>query len=330
MLASTLFGIDGAATDCSGERDQTFVIDDGSRRAVLKISNGNEAISVLDLEHAILERVASADTAPRVPRPLPLAGRDDVASPDAYLGVVGPDGAKHFVRMFEHLRGRVGVPGADLSDDSVRGFAEATAGLAVAMRGLSHPAAARELLWDVRQCTRLRPLTGAIAGRNRRALVIRLIDRFETEVLPLWPLLRTQVVHGDLTLENTLLDDRDRVSAVIDFGDAVQSSILLDLVSALTAVMRRRDPREVFRIARIFVEGYTSTMPLEPAERQLLGAVLGARLAAVVTINAWHIQRHPDKASYFEPPADDAWALLELFDSAGYEQLDATLRSATA
>ena len=324
-MASTLFGIDGAATDCSGERDQTFVIDDGSRRTVLKISNGNETLSVLDLEHAILERVASADPAPRVPRPLPLAGRDDLASPDAYRDVAGQDGAEHFVRMFEHLPGRVAVPGTDLSDESVRDFAASAARLAVAMRGLFHPAARRKLLWDVRQCAQLRPLVGAITGRDRRALVIRLIDRFETEALPLWPLLRTQVVHGDLTLENTLLDDRNRVCGFIDFGDAVQSSILLDLVSALAAVMRRREPREVFRIARIFIEGYTSTMPLEPAERQLLSGVLGARLAAVVTINAWHICRHPDKASYFEPSADDAWALLELFDGAGYEQLDVAL-----
>src|SRR5437660_483065 len=91
--------------------------------------------------------------------------------------------------------------------------------LNLALRSFFHPAAGRELLWNLEHTPKLRPLLDSIDRPDRRLLVARVIDAFEERVAPRWPRLRAQVVHGDLTLGNVLFDDRDRISGIVDFGD---------------------------------------------------------------------------------------------------------------
>src|SRR6185437_13088007 len=106
----------------------------------------------------------------------------------------------HYVRLFERRHGGKGGPELDIA--AVRGVAAAHARLCLALRAFFHPAAGRELLWNLRATPRLRPLLDEIEIPQRRALVARALDRFEERVLPEWPRLRAQVVHGDFNLDN--------------------------------------------------------------------------------------------------------------------------------
>src|SRR4029450_3891264 len=112
--------------------------------------------------------------------------------------VQGPDGV-HFVRLFDRMHGRLG--GAELDDDAVRGFATTHARLSLALRRFFHPAAGRELLWDLKRAAELRPLLASIADKPRRRLVADVIDRFEQHVVPPGPLLPSQVGPGGFTLD---------------------------------------------------------------------------------------------------------------------------------
>ena len=56
-------------------------------------------------------------------------------------------------------------------------------------------------------------------------------DAFEERVAPTWPALRAQVVHGDLTLDNLLVDDGD-VTGVLDLGDLAHSTLVFDIAAA--------------------------------------------------------------------------------------------------
>ena len=68
---------------------------------------------------------------------------------------------------------------------------------------------------------------------------------------PRWPRLRAQVVHGDLNLDNVLLDERSRVAGIVDFGDCGYTAQAGDFAVALASIMRGRPEDDVFRVARI-------------------------------------------------------------------------------
>ncbi len=267
-IAAELFGLDGAVTDLGSERDQTFLVEGQAGAGVVKISNLGEQAATLDFEAETILRIARVDTELPVARPRVAS---DAAGAAAYRATVdGPDGT-HFVRLFERMEGRRGTAARDLSDAAVRAYGETHARLNLALRGFFHPAAGRELLWDLAHAARLRPHVAEIADRERRRLVEAVLDRYEARVAPRWPRLRAQVVHGDLNLDNVLLDDQGRISGIVDFGDAVHTAQVADFAVALASLMRGRPRDEVFRVARIATDGYAARLPLEPKELELLG-----------------------------------------------------------
>jgi 4-aminobutyrate aminotransferase-like enzyme len=137
--------------------------------------------------------------------------------------------------------------------------------------------------------------------------------------LPQWSRLRAQVVHGDFNLDNILLDENGRICAILDFGDCGFTAHAADLAIALASLIRGRPLDDVFRIARIAIDGYAARIPLEPLELELLGDLVAARLAMIVTISAWRVRRYPENAEYIQAWDDDSWRLLELFDELGAE-----------
>src|SRR5439155_1052153 len=80
----------------------------------------------------------------------------------------------------------------------------------------------------------------------------------------------------------------------------------------LASLLRGRTPEDAFRVARIALDGFASRLPLEPLELELLGDLVAARLAAIVSISAWRARRFPENAAYIEAWDDDSWHLLEL------------------
>jgi 4-aminobutyrate aminotransferase-like enzyme/Ser/Thr protein kinase RdoA (MazF antagonist) len=313
-IAADLFGLQGTASVLGSERDQAFLLDDGSRGGVLKISNPREDEAELDFEEAAIAHVAAVD--PELPVARPLAPRATF------------DG--HQVRLFERRDGHKAGP--ELDDAAVREIAAVHARLCLALRSFFHPAAGRELLWNVLAAPQLRPLLDEIADPVRRAVVVRVLDRYEERVLPEWERLRGQVVHGDFTLDNLLLDERGRVTGILDFGDCCHTALAADVAIALASFLRGRQTDDAFRVARIALDGFASRLPLEPLELELLGDLVAARLAALVSISAWRSRRFPENAAYIEAWDDDSWLLLELFDGLDpaevAEELGARSRSA--
>ena len=299
LIADEVFGVKGRAVDLGSERDATYLIDDGADGAVLKISNLGEGAAVLELEQAAIAHVTRVDPELPVARPLHERG--------TYGG--------HHVRLFERLHGRTGD--ASLDDDAVYDFAATHARVNLALRSFFHPAAGRELLWNIRNTPKLRPLLDSIDDTGRRELVARVIDTFEREVAPRWPRLRGQIVHGDLTLGNVLLDESERISGIVDFGDCGYTAQVGDFAIGVASLLRGRPSDDVFRVGRIAVDGYASRVPLEPDELAVFGHLVAARLAMIVAISAWRVGRYPENAEYIQAEDGDSWALLELFDRLG-------------
>jgi 4-aminobutyrate aminotransferase-like enzyme/Ser/Thr protein kinase RdoA (MazF antagonist) len=304
-IAAEVFGLHGTASALGSERDQAFLLESG----VLKISNSGEDGAVLDLEEAAIAHVAAAD--PDLPVARQLAPRTTFEG--------------HQIRLFERLHGHKGGP--ELDDAAVRALAGVHARLCVALRSFFHPAAGRELLWNLRATPRLRPLLEEIADPTKRALVARVLDRHEERVEPRWNRLRGQIVHGDFNLDNLLLDPQDRISGILDFGDCCHTALAADVAVALASFLRGRPTEDAFRVSRIALDGFTSRLPLEPLELELLGDLVAARLAAIVSISAWRSRRFPDNAEYIEAWDDDSWRLLELLDALDPEEVARELRA---
>jgi 4-aminobutyrate aminotransferase-like enzyme/Ser/Thr protein kinase RdoA (MazF antagonist) len=323
-IAAELFGLDGTVTDLGSERDQTFLVEGSSGSGVIKISNLGEQAATLDLEAEAILHIARVDPELPVARPQVVSNAEGAS---AYRTTVeGPDGT-HFVRLFERLHGHGGDGDAapDLSDAAVRAYGETHARLNLALRGFFHPAAGRELLWDLAHATDLRSHLEDIADRERRRLVEAVLDRYEARVAPRWPRLRAQVVHGDLNLDNVLLSDSGRISGIVDFGDAVHTAQVADFAVALASLMRGRSGDEVFRAGRIAADGYSARLPLEPEELELLGDLVATRLAQIVVISAWRVARHPENAAYIQAWDADSWRLLELIGEVGGDRFSREL-----
>src|SRR6266487_4214390 len=315
-IAAELFGLGGVASNLGSERDQTFLIDDGAEGGVLKISNLSEDPAVLDLETEAILHVSRVDPELPVARLRPTSGGDYRPTFE------GPDGT-HFVRLFERLHGHTGGP--ELDDRALFDYGATHARLNLALRGFFHPAAGRNLLWHLQSAAELRPHTSAILDQARRRLVGHVLDRYDERVAPRWPALRAQIVHGDLNLGNVLLDDRGRIAAIVDFGDVGFSSQVADFAIGLASLLRGRPDDDVFRAARIAIDGYQSRLPLEPKELEVLADLVAARLAAIVTISAWRVERYPENAAYIQDWDDDSWKLLELFDATGADEVTSAL-----
>jgi 4-aminobutyrate aminotransferase-like enzyme/Ser/Thr protein kinase RdoA (MazF antagonist) len=321
-IAASAFGVTGSATLLVSERDQNFGIElaDGSG-FVLKISNAVEDPAVIDMQAAAMRHVARTDPELPVMRIVPtLEGRMHAVAEHR-------DGDAHLVRLVTFMPGHK-LEAEDLRPDAVRGFGIAAARLGRALRGFFHPAADHPLLWNLKHASRLRPLVRHIADPRRRAIVERVLDRFAEHAEPGFETLRAQVIHNDLTLDNALLDDEQRLSGVLDFGDMAHSAVVADLVAtAEPLVGQRPDHRDALAAV---VAGFHSVTPLDEDEIDVLPELLLARWATSVVLSAWRVGSHPENAEYISGWDPGAWTMLAIFDDLGVDGWRAWVHEAVA
>jgi 4-aminobutyrate aminotransferase-like enzyme/Ser/Thr protein kinase RdoA (MazF antagonist) len=314
------FGLEASLTGLAGERDQNFRADaaDG-RRYLLKISNPADDRSVIEMQVAALRHVGQVD--PGLPVMQALAS----AAGQPWVEVPGADGRMYPVRLFTFLPGRV-TPVAALSAPAVRSFGQTTARLGRALRGFFHPAADYEILWDIKRALKLRPLLVHLADHERRTQAERVLDRFERRAAPVLPGLRAQVIHGDMSLDNVLLDDDVRISGIVDFGDMVHTPLVCDLAVAVADVLHGRT--DAIEMAEIMIGGYASVTPLEDGEADLLADLVAARLATEVVITAWRVGHYPDNAAYSASSEPAARAFLDSIEATGADAVRRRFREA--
>ena len=87
--------------------------------------------------------------------------------------------------------------------------------------------------------------------------------------------LRSQVIHGDVTLDNALVDDRGRISGIIDFGRHEPLGARVRPVRrARVCCCKGGEPNDVVPLAMRCIDGYRSVTPLEPEELAVLPDLL--------------------------------------------------------
>src|SRR6185437_16646566 len=109
--------------------------------------------------------------------------------------------------------------------------------------------------------------------RRQRSLAAGVLDEFERTVTPVWPRLRAQVAHGDLSVDNTVTDDAGLITGVLDFGDMSHTALITELATVLDSLGVGRDGDELFRLARLVLDGFQRRTELEDSELSVLGVM---------------------------------------------------------
>ena len=313
------FGVEGSLTTLDGERDQNFRVEaGGGQRFVLKISNPADDRPVLEMQTAALRHIEQVNPGLPVMRALPAADGAPWAE------VPGPDGV-YLARLFSFLPGRL-IAASALTPGGIWSLGQVTAQLGRALRGFFHPAADYEILWDISNTPRIRPLLTHVTDGARRAQAERVLDRFEARAAKVLPGLRAQVIHGDMSMYNVLFDDDLRVSGIVDFGDMTHAPLVCDLAVAIADMLHGRD--DAIAAADAMIGGYVSVTPLEDDEADLLADLVAARLATEVVVTAWRSERYPDNAAYAESSEPAARAFLDAIEATGLDTVARRFREA--
>jgi 4-aminobutyrate aminotransferase-like enzyme/aminoglycoside phosphotransferase (APT) family kinase protein len=317
-IGAEYFGVaaDGAVS-LGSERDQTFMLTSGGEQvAVLKISNAAESPATLDMEALVVAHVARVDPSLPVARPLMHSAAHDPGDPPSYRVLAG---GAHWCRGYPVIPGRRRCPPTGLSDRAVSAWGETVARLARAMRGFSHPSAHRSLPWDLRSVPMVRGMVGSIRDPGRRATVEQVLDRYDAVVAPRWESLRAQVLHGDLNVDNAVLDDDGRIVGIVDFGDMSHTALITDLASVIDSLAVDRPGDEPFRVARLVLDGYQRVTPLEDEELLLISDAWAARAAAGVAIASWRSAEGLEEPEFAERDLDRIASVLRRIIGTGFD-----------
>jgi 4-aminobutyrate aminotransferase-like enzyme/Ser/Thr protein kinase RdoA (MazF antagonist) len=310
-IARDAFGVEaGSARDLGSERDRSFMLADagGAPVAVMKVSNAAEDPDVLDMEAGAARWIADVD--PGLGVAVPRAARG---------GELRARWRDHWVRLYDALPGNSRSVASELSDAALIGWGETDARLARALRGYIHPRAQRVLPWDVSHALTARAMLDDVVDPRARAAAARVLDAFEERALPVWPRLRAQVLHADLTLDNALTDDAGFITGIVDFGDMSHTTLVADLASVLDSVAVGREPSDLLRAARLVLDGYQRHTPLEDAELQVLGVAWAARSALTIAISSWRVAQGLEEREFAERFNAECLAVIEALEAIGWD-----------
>jgi Ser/Thr protein kinase RdoA (MazF antagonist) len=321
-IARKVYGLDGTIKLLNGERDANFLVQGERGAFVLKFINPAEDPKVISFQTQALLHIAQHG--PHLPVPRVLAALEGEVEPNVTVG------EQHLtLRTVSYLDGI----SQNLGNSSVALMHELGSSLAevnLALKDFQHPAARRELLWDVGHAERVRPYLHCLEA-DQKPLVSALLDRYEERVKPRLSTLRAQVIHNDLNPHNVMLDcaTGSRVAAIIDFGDALHAPLINELGTALSYQFDAQASDPLWQI-KAFVSAYNASIPLFEEELGVLGDLIAMRMAMAITIAQWRASLYPENRTYVLRNLTNTWRNLQCLSAMPEQQLIDSLNHACA
>ncbi len=307
-LARTYYDIDGKAVRLTTEKDDTFCLEaGGGEKYVLKVANPSEDPSEIDCQVELLQHIEAGNPQLPVPRVIQTSsGLSHFHHEDAAR-------QSRRVRLMSYLEG---VPLSEVpSSAEVREEVGKVLGqLRLVMSEFRHPADSRVLAWDVKHLLHLKPLLEEITDERKQMMLETALSRFSI-IEPRLANCRTQVVHNDFSKSNVVVDKDlpSRVSGVIDFGDAIRTSVAVDLSTALLNQLPSRVSDDIFADGRDLLRGYLSVADLTQEELNLTPHLVMGRVVARALLTTWRARLFPENATYIMRNTEQGWQQLEWF-----------------
>ena len=304
-LLEQSYGLKGMLVRIPTEKDETFRLRDGEETYLVKVSPPDEDPVIVQLQTACMEHLEA--TAPELPVQRLVRSLD--GEPQVLLPApVGP-----FDRVLRVMRFMPGdlLAHHEASAGQLQLVGSSLARLGLALQDFDHARADRLLLWDLKHFHRMRPLLDYVDEQHKRSLAEDIFDRFDEKVVPLLDTLTSQVVHGDFSPFNVLVDpDRpDYVAGIIDFGDVVRTPVIFDL-SVTMANLLGTDPSSPWEHALHVMDGYLSIRPLPVQELEALIISAQARLLLRALITQWRASQLPQRRDYLLSHSKPDWDRL--------------------
>ena len=299
------FGIRGEADPLSSERDQNFRLrTPEGEQFVLHIANPADSPAIIDLQAQALLHIEAVAPALPVPRVIRSLGGGLQAAIECR------DGQSRPAWVISYCAG-VGLSTVVVRSPVRRVLGTALGTLDGALRSFFHPAAGRELPWDLQQASRLRDLLPHIRSAARRGLAEQFLTRFERDVASQSKYLRAQIIHNDFNPSNLLVDRQrpDHLAGILDFGDVVHAPLINDV--AIAAAYHVLDDTDPLAGPVELVAQYHAVNPLEREELELLFDLMGTRLAMTVIITEWRARQYPQNADFILKHNSNSWRALE-------------------
>jgi hydroxylysine kinase len=372
-IALAHYGLAGTAERLASEHDDTFRLAgaDGVAR-LLKISAAADPVaSGLPLpaspgvatgaapgfQTALLLHLARV--APDLPAQRVITTLDGRPELTLSLGA----GEARLVRLTSWLDGQ--LLGRETSSAGLRAEIGATlARLNIALRGFAHPGARRTHEWDLQNFGALRPLLDSLpqsgllpsvgqalvasgwatdeAAYGLRELVAgglqaalgECLDRFDAVVRPTLAEVATQVIHTDFHGENLLTDGGERIVGILDFGDALDGPVAMDVGVAacyqLGGLGSDGFRGDVLGPALDVVAGYHAVDPLSGTDLGLVAEFIVARVATRIIVSQANAAREPANGGYLLRRTPQAIAQLAELRTLSPDEIGRRLRAACA
>jgi 4-aminobutyrate aminotransferase-like enzyme/Ser/Thr protein kinase RdoA (MazF antagonist) len=307
QLARELYAIDATAKSLPGEYDENFHLTAcDEHEFVLKVMHPARQRSFIDLQCRALQHLA--ERAPHLGLPRVLPSRNG----ELFTEIAVPDGAARLVWLLTFLRGTTLAQVKPHTQEMLFDLGSLLGRMDAALQDFSHPAAARELKWDLSRAGWIREYLRCIERPKRRALVEKFLALYEQEIVPALPHLRRSVIYGDANDHNVLVSPAwpqpRRIAGVVDFGDMHDGITASELAIAIAyAILGKENP---LAAAISVAAGYHRVFPLQESEIAALYGLVGMRLAVSVT-NSAHRKSVKPGDSYVTISEAPAWDALE-------------------
>ncbi|MFL6180039.1 MAG: phosphotransferase [Actinomycetes bacterium] len=318
------YQLTGRLQPVATEKDDTFRLRTESTDCLVKVSPPDEAPAVVELQTAamrFLEGVAPDLPVQRVR--LTVDGSDNVV-------VEADAGRPRVLRVFDFVDGALWAQ-ADADDEQIAKVGEMLGRVDVALETFAHPADQRDLAWDLRHFHGLTDLVEHTPKVEHRQLAETVFRLFGATIVPRLNDLDSQVIHGDYSPYNVVVDERSEhyVIGVIDFGDTMRSAVIFDPAVAMANLLGRVADQP-WRDACAFVAGYERARPIKDEELPLLPVAALARLTLRALITNWRAERVPERRDYLLAHAKDDWINVERSMAVPMADVVAQLRTGRA
>jgi 4-aminobutyrate aminotransferase-like enzyme/Ser/Thr protein kinase RdoA (MazF antagonist) len=306
-LARELYGLQAIAQHLPGEYDHNFHLttDDGAEY-VLKVMRAGCERELIDLQCAALTHLADRAPSLLLQRVCPTLNGELIAT------TTTSDGAAHLVWLLQYVPGDLFAKANPQTPEMLTSLGRLLGQISTGLADFTHPAASRNLKWDLARAVWVKDYVQFIEHDERRALIERLLERYETHVAPQLTTLRQSIIHNDANDYNVIINDAKaqprEVISLIDFGDMQRTCTVFEVaIAAAYALLDKSDPLAC--AAHVFT-GYHQTYPLTETEIALLFDLVCSRLMVSVVNSAQRKRLHPDDP-YITISERPAWDALE-------------------
>ncbi|MFZ1748694.1 MAG: aminotransferase class III-fold pyridoxal phosphate-dependent enzyme [Saprospiraceae bacterium] len=292
-----------SASPLPGEIDLNFLITaDGTTKYIFKVAASETILEYIDFQEKLLTHLSKYASENAIPALIENSDGDK----KTWITV---DNEKRIARLLTWIDGRLWSEVNPIDDSLLFSLGVEAGRLTSHLQGFSHPYGQRSNHWDIDQAEWMYEHIEYLDA-DRRSLVLTFLQAYEDSKNDR-KLLRKGIIHNDANDNNILVTedvDRPEVRSIIDYGDAIFTTLVNDVSVAITyAIMCKPDP---LATALQIVKGYHESFPLLDEEVKHIYDLVGIRLSISLTKSAINKHFEPEN-TYLQISDQPAWELIQ-------------------